>query len=545
MKRLLSFILALVSVLPLLCVPAKRNKTTLTLADRTQVKVTLRGDETFHFYQSEDERAFILDSSLRPLEINLHEANLRLNNAVQANNNRRARRMEKRKAAWGAESNPISGKKKGLVILANFSDKEMYHSQAKFNDFFNLEGYSENYAGGSVHDYFYSQSYGQFDLTFDVVGPVTVSKPLAYYGENDSYGNDKYAAQMVAEAVQLADEEVNFANYDWDGDGMVEQVFIIYAGYGENADAPANTIWPHEYELSIAGLYGDGPGALNLDGVTIDTYACSCELEGNSGLVISGIGTACHEFSHCMCLPDMYDINGVSFGMDAWDIMDYGCYNGYNENAGTPTGYTSYERMYCGWLTPIELTEGCSIKDMPALTNQPVAYILRNEKKPSEYYMLENRQQESWDAYNYGHGMLILHVDFDKYAWMNNEVNAKSMHQRMTIIPADNLLTMKTLEGDTWPGPKMKTSLTDDTTPAAKLYNENTDGRKFMGKPITDISETNGKINFKFNGGAPNGITSVQEINTQSSFYDLTGRKIAFPRKGIYIKNGKKQLIQQ
>ena len=503
-KIILSIALAMLT-LTASAVPARRTQRTLTLSDGTQVTATLSGDENYHYWKTADGRAFVMNEENIPQEISLQQAQSKLQAKVQARNAHRIAKRTKRKAAWGAETNPISGERKGLVILVNYKDKKMQHTQAEYNDYFNKAGYSDNNCTGSVRDYFLSQSYGKFSLDFDVMGPVTLSKNLSYYGDNDSDGNDKHAAEMVAEAVKLAVSGIDLKRYDWDGDGYVDQVYVVYAGYGEHADAPANTIWPHEFELSEAAKYNDGPGALTINGVTIDTYACSSELRGSSGNKMDGIGTACHEFSHCLAIPDMYDTSadGENFGMNVWDLMDYGSYNGEDGYGETPAPFTSYERMYCGWLTPVELTQPCNVNDMPAITKEPVAYLIRNDnpKFPGEYYLLENHQQESWDAYAPAHGMLILHVDFNSNAWKQNTVNNVASHQRMTIIPADGKLSHYNTAGDTWPGTSKKTALTDSSNPAAKLYNLNSNGRKFMGHPIENIAEKNGLISFTFDGG--------------------------------------------
>ncbi len=503
-KIILSIALAMLT-LTASAVPARRTQRTLTLSDGTQVTATLSGDENYHYWKTADGRAFVMNEENIPQEISLQQAQSKLQAKVQARNAHRIAKRTKRKAAWGAETNPISGERKGLVILVNYKDKKMQHTQAEYNDYFNKAGYSDNNCTGSVRDYFLSQSYGKFSLDFDVMGPVTLSKNLSYYGDNDSDGNDKHAAEMVAEAVKLAVSGIDLKRYDWDGDGYVDQVYVVYAGYGEHADAPANTIWPHEFELSEAAKYNDGPGAITINGVTIDTYACSSELRGSSGNKMDGIGTACHEFSHCLAIPDMYDTSadGENFGMNVWDLMDYGSYNGEDGYGETPAPFTSYERMYCGWLTPVELTQPCNVNDMPAITKEPVAYLIRNAnpKFPGEYYLLENHQQESWDAYAPAHGMLILHVDFNSNAWKQNTVNNVASHQRMTIIPADGKLSHYNTAGDTWPGTSKKTALTDSSNPAAKLYNLNSNGRKFMGRPIENIAEKDGLISFTFDGG--------------------------------------------
>jgi len=521
-RRITLFFAALAISATALAIPAKPVKKTIRLSDGTSKEVTLRGDEHMHFYQSADGSAFTGDDVIGYQPVDLEAISQRWTDKVQARNDARLARRAARKAKWGAETNPVSGKKKGLVILVNYSDKKMTdkHNNEYFNNYFNQEGFKQDNHVGSVHDYFYDQSYGQFDLTFDVVGPYTVSKTLAYYGENNSEGNDKHAAELIIEACKLADKSgVDFSKYDWDGDGKVDQVYVIYAGYGEASDADSNTIWPHEFELSWSQTYyGDGSGAQKFDGVTVDTYACSCELAGNSGSRISGIGTACHEFSHCMCIPDLYDTAyGGSYGMAFFDLMDAGSYAGPNFDGEVPVGYTSYERMYCGWSTPIELDEGCDIKGMKSLGGTktangyeiPETYIIYNKRKPTEYYMLENRQTtDRWFQCGYAHGLLVLHVDFDKNTWANNAVNNTKDHQRLTIIGADNdysgyWYSQSHCQGKTYPGNKKKTELTDTSTPAATLFNNNTDGRKFMGKPITEIAEntTDHTISFTFNGG--------------------------------------------
>ena len=486
-------------------IPAKRVQRTLTLADGRQVTATQCGDENFHYWKTSDGRALVASGEGTFTEMTLSQAQERLATRVQANNSRRRARNARRKSAWGAETNPISGERKGLVVLVNFKNLSLKHTRAEYDDYFNKVGYSANGCSGSVHDYFLSQSYGKFSLDFDVMGPVTLSKNYSYYGANDSDGNDKYAGEMVAEAVKLAVSGIDLSQYDWDGDGYVDQVYVVYAGYGEHAGASASTIWPHEYELSSASQYGDGPGAVTIGGVTVDTYACSCELRGTSGSTMDGIGTACHEFSHCMCLPDMYDTQGSNFGMDTWDLMDYGSYRGEDGWGESPAPYTSYERMYCGWLTPVELTGGCEVTDMPAITSEPVAYMLRNDnpRYPGEYYLLENHQQEGWDEYAPAHGMLVVHVDFDSKVWTDNSVNTSTSHQRMTIIPGDNKLSSENTAGDTWPGTSRNTALTDTSRPSATLYNANSNGRKYMGHPIENIAEKNGKVSFTFDGGTP------------------------------------------
>lgn len=165
---------------------------------------------------------------------------------------------------------------------------------------------------------------------------------------------------------------------------------------------------------------------------------------------------------------------------------------------------------------PTELSSPCFVKDMKALSESPEAYIVYNDAHPTEYYLLENRQGTGNDEEIPSSGMLIIHVDYDYNAWETNAINNRSYHQRFTIIPADNQRTSATNFADTYPGTMRNTSLTDTSTPAAALYNANKDGRKFMGKPITEISESlQGLVSFTFMGG--------ETVNTPS---DLASQDI-------------------
>ena len=480
-------------------VPAKRVNRTVRLNDGTVMTVQLRGDETFHYWVSPDGVAVRQDEHGEWM-VDHRDVKMLHQKALETRNYERQRLAPKMRKSMRAVRAPYrmdaTITKKGLVILVNFKDKAMSHSNTKeiFNQM--LNGLNNPYGKnkGSVREYFRAQSYNQFDVEFDIAGPVTLSNNMEYYGKNDSNGDDLHPGEMIKEACQLVNSQINFADYDWDGDGEVENIYVTYAGYGEASGAPSNTVYPHQWALSSAT-----GSSLNLDGVVVDTYACGSELYGITGTTIDGVGTMCHEYSHCLGLPDFYDTEGSNFGMDVWSLMDYGCYNG---DGYCPAGYTAYERWYSGWLEPVVLSESCVVKEMKNIEQNPEAYILYNDNNKNEYYMLANHQQIEWDKEAAVHGLMIMHVDYNSSAWINNVVNNTTNHQRMTIIPADNLLTTSSISNDLWPRSK-KTELTDTSTPAATTYNNNIDGKKLMHKPITNISESNGLISFSFMGDIP------------------------------------------
>ena len=520
-------------------VPAKRERCTLLLADGTSVEATWMGDENIHFYRTDE--GLLLDCGKDGIARFINADSIQRCWTAKASIQKSV--FAKRSAAKRInKQNSITGSKRGLVILVQFPETPFHYTNADFQRFFNERGYSDELNSGSVRDYFHDASYGLFDFSFDIVGPVTMSKPLSYYGGNNINGDDAHTAEMVSEAIHLVDNGTDFSLYDWDNDGEVEHIFVIHSGFDEAQSRRAADIWSHAWFLSEAYEYeNDGKGAVIADGVRIDAYATSAELLGRSGTSITGIGIACHEFAHCFGLPDFYDTMGSNFGMDSWDLMDYGEYNG---DGGTPAGFTSYERMFCGWLQPIELCEATAVTDMAALTSEPIAYILKNNGNDNEYYLFENRQQTGWDKHLEGHGMLILHVDYDSFVWAENTVNTVRSHQRMTIIPADNIRTSFTMSADPWPGTLGKTELTDMSVPAWSPYNSNLEGKKLMDHSITEITESaDGLISFVFDSEAL-GIGSRSTFPTETQRYNLNGQRIYGNYSGIIIQEGKKILNQ-
>ncbi|MGM9693465.1 MAG: M6 family metalloprotease domain-containing protein [Alloprevotella sp.] len=558
-KTLFTLLLAVGVTLSAWAVPAHPGKRKVKQPDGTELTVRMVGDEHFHCYMTLDnvplvrtqEGSYVYakmeGETLMPTERIAHDKSLRSADEITFIANETATSAEiseafrsRRNAANASRLKSVTnedgtvsrvgtapeggwkGSKKGLVILVQFQDVKFrdVHTRELFDRMFNEKGFNYEGANGSVADYFADQSYGQFTPTFDVVGPVTVSSNMAYYGGNNNYGNDSHAAEMINEAVLAVDSQVNFADYDWDGDGEVENFYVIYAGYAESYSGNnEDTVWPHQ-----SNLWGWGYRR-TCDGVKVNRYACSQEINGweaYGDVDLTGIGTPCHEFSHCLGLVDLYDIDYS--GADTpenWTVMSGGS---YNNDGYTPSAYTAYERNFCSWLDFTELTEGTEITDMPAVTSEPVAYIIYNEGNRNECYILENRQKEGWDSYQYGHGMMVFHMDYDQDVWLANSPNNEPGHSRFMYVPADNSLgtSKNNLAGDPFPGTKKNTALTDYSTPAATLFNPNSDGSYFLHKPIENITESaDGKISFVFDGGtklpAPV-VLSAGENVTKNSF---------------------------
>ncbi|MDE6136360.1 MAG: M6 family metalloprotease domain-containing protein, partial [Muribaculaceae bacterium] len=368
---------------------------------------------------------------------------------------------------------PSMGKQKGLVVLVEYTDTKFntaYDPADYFARMLNEPGFSDYSATGSAVDFFRESSMGQFEPEFDVYGPITLSRNMAYYGGNDWYGNDSNPQKMVIEACQQLDATVDFSQYDRDGDGYIDNVFVFYAGRGEASGGSADTVWPHSWDVSAAESV-----TYTFDGVILDHYACSNEWEGSRP---DGVGTFVHEFSHVMGLPDLYATSYTSaFTPGAWSAMDYGP---YNNNGCTPPLYSAYERYSLGWIEPLPIGGPINATLYPIGTNQ--AGIIATGD-PEEYFLVENRQQTGWDTYIPGHGMLVWHVDYDSYVWSRNVVNNTASHQYVDIEEADGIQSESTRAGDAFPGTSGKTSFTATTSPAMKTW-----AGKGLDFPITEIA---------------------------------------------------------
>ena len=500
MKRIRLSISAVLAAIAIQAMPVKpgicRN---ITLADGTVVKAELVGDEHLTYWRTADGACYRQTPSAGVFsKVELSALQSEYDAVVAQKAAREKAILESARTSMPVkkvEGSKFQGKKKCLVILANFADTKFKpeHTLDLYKQIINGENYSDETLGfkGSVRDYFKAQSGGQFEIDFDVVGPVDLPKGYAGYGKNDASGRDQAALvyPMVEDAVNLAKDQVtDWKQYDWDGDGLVEEVFVLYAGHGQ-AKYPQDPdlVWPHKSAIDPMTV---------ADGVKVSVYACSSELGATEA--IDGIGAFCHEFSHCMGLKDHYDINGRGYGTGFWDIMCFGCYNG---NSFLPAEYNSYEKMFCGWKEPIVLNaEPQKIEGMKALAAGGDTYIFYNDGNENEYYMLENRQKTGWDAALPGEGLIVLHVDYSKGAWEDNQVNYNAARQRMTVIPADNTLgsTDEDKAGDAWPY-QGNNSLTNYSRPACTVYNANTDGTGYMNKYLLNITQNaDGTISFEY-----------------------------------------------
>ena len=504
MKKILSIVLLCGLAIAAYAVPAKRGWQTRTQADGTTIEVQVLGDEFYHYTINRDGK--------RVREINgMYEVVGEAPTPAVAKARRAQGMARRQRKDVGTEPNLAP---KGVVILVNFSNKSMQsgHTNATFNELCNSLNCTVNGGYPSAGQYFADQSNGSYRPQFDVFGPVTLSRNVAYYGTDGSEeGDDQHATDAVVEGCILANEQfsINWADYDSDNDGYVDFVYVIYAGKGQADGGTSETIWPHNWSVEAArsnGYCTYSATQCKVGGKKLDNYAVSSELSGNS---LAGIGTLCHEFGHVMGLPDLYDTNyGTNYESNLtpndWNIMDGGS---YNEDGHCPPNYDPWEKEFFGWHTTIN--PGNQGQNLTLYANGTANYQAYQITSNGNYvspttsgvrYYIENRQAQGWDAPLTGHGMLIWKVNFNASKWSNNEPNNTANNPYYTVVSATGTKigwdgSTDNCPKNTFPGSGKKTSWTG-----------------VSGKPLLNIAESNGIVT----------LTYIEEPSTPVDPFNLT-----------------------
>ena len=436
------------------------------------------------------------------------------------------------------------GTRRQLVVLASFKDRQFQGDEAatieQWDKIFNDQNLTEYPFHGSVHDYFYEQSYGQFNVVFDLQY-VQVDSCKKYRSTQSEDENSQY---LVDDALDiLLTRDIDWSLYDWNDDGYINQLIFVYAGSGSaygGFGGDTNSIWPHQWrlnehmDLTTPTLYDYRDArSFESDGKTyiVDVYCAVQEIGVNGGY--DSFGTICHEYTHCFGFPDFYYGKTSTF-LGNWDLMDYGNMTGQGY---CPPGYSAHERWKMGWLKPIELTEPVTITDMPPLSEAGLAYMICNDDYPEEYYIVENRQPIGFDEKLPGAGVFIFHIDFDESLWTEYAVGPPNtpQTQHYTVIPANNWSSYYFQSGWAYPY-QNNNSLTDTSEPVARLWHARSDGSTLMSKPLYNIAvNSNGLASFDFMEDA-SAIKAVEVMSpTGQRWYDLQGYLVTTPSHGIYI----------
>jgi len=532
-KTILMVMMLLLQVASLSARPAQKGVARISQPDGSTLTLALHGDEWLHWNTTGDGYAVVkndegryvyaqLDGGrLAPTALLAHDAEGRSSEEVDflektgrvtpAMSERRRQLVGQTEAGRARAREAFRAQRydyanfRGLVLLVEYSDCQFRYEN--YRDIMDEMINADNYSGseytncedhfthkpynctGSMRDYFRDNSNGIFTPSFDVVGPVQISRSQYYSEEvDDEWEAMKILLQAMTDACTAADDQVNFKDYDVDGDGTLDMVYFIFAGLpsstvGNNPDL----LWPHQADMSAMRT--------RLDGVWLGRYACSTELTGSEVYnfsVLDGIGTMCHEFSHVLGLPDFYDTdyatNGQSVHPNQWSVMAGGTDSEYGRR---PCGYSLFERYALGFAD-IETIDQTGSYRLDPLTESNTGYRI-NTPQNKEYFVIENRQQTKWDESLPGHGMLVFRVDStSNSAWVQNNVNINPKHNYYELLRADGYMGLDS-SSDPFPGTAKVTVLDNETKPANLL----TWRGKYAPYGLLNISEqTDGVVTF-------------------------------------------------
>ena len=318
------------AIMTVLCViasaaPAYPGLITVSQADGTEIFFYLHGDEHFSYMTSSDgyllarneagimeygdfsNGKYVVPTGIkannelnRSLTEQMYVRGLAKADAIASRLDMAARQQRmKAEGMRPVQKFPKQGSPRTIIILVGFRDKPFTRSRKEFEDLANKINYSDNGGTGSIKDYFIEASFGKFQPQFDVYGPYTLPNNAEYYGKRNGTQKDQHAPEMIIDACNAAyNAGVDFSQYDTDGNGSIDNVFVYYAGHNEAEGGGDNTIWPHRSYILGSYVY---------NGKSLVDYACTSEYSGNYGSYMCGIGTFCHEFSHVVGLPDFYD----------------------------------------------------------------------------------------------------------------------------------------------------------------------------------------------------------------------------------------------
>lgn len=638
-KKLILFLLACLTSVATWAVKADPTPVTITQPDGTKLTIMLNGDEDLHWYTTIDGVLLVQDNmtyyvaqvnadgSLTATTTLAHEASQRseAEKAVIAAQNKetfrkqapaiKQRSMMQRLGNDVNAINPATNKKyfphtgspKVLVLLVEFSDTlfTLANPKASFDEYLNgtapfaNHGNYENRNHGSVRQYFSDMSGGTFTPQFDVYGPYNVEKSIKNYGGSSATSaTDENVTGLVKDACTLANNDVDFSQYDSDNDGSVDLVYLIYAGWGQSHNGvPAYNIWPKSGTNNFTGSF---------DGKSLYRYGVSNELNftptsPNSYPIkrIEGIGLFCHEFSHTLGLPDLYATVSAAKtdnqAMERWDLMDEG---EYLDNGYCPAPYTPWEKETMGWET-IETLSGAQHVEL-----QPGEARKIEKDGESQYVILQNWQPTGWMSgmryqervnesvvkTQFMHGLLAMRIDYKRVEngtisypsvvnstdYPNNKVGEPSI----TIVPADGYLITSlrvydeiknkteykcwsgedywnSLHGDPFPGLKNVTELTSiklnrnvtiDDQPIYKITED-----PYLDVVYSNVAPTYGSgiVSFNFlEEDIPTALTSVkvQKETLDNRVFTLDGRYVGTTTtglpKGIYIIGKRKVVVK-
>jgi M6 family metalloprotease-like protein len=341
----------------------------------------------------------------------------------------------------------------------------------------------------------------------------------------------------LRETVRKLDSQVDWRQYDADGDGYVDLVVFIQAELdGACVSATNNHLWAHRWTLQTPYVT-HSKNSLGIS-IKVADYVLQSAVGGGAGCdasQIMPIGTVAHETGHGFGLPDLYDTDDSSEGVGEFSLMGSGTFT----SDLSPARMDAWSLNELGWVTVVPLPGPGTYSFGAAPTSDTALFLPALGSNPrGEYFLLENRQAVQADTAmirfhcrvsvfpspppaGCGGGLLIWHVDSAQLVnGMTtpgpnsdfNHVNVGPIHG-LALVQADGLGNLDVNSsascftqaagcsnrgdaGDPYPGLNVgNTAFTPTSVPAAV---RNADGQPagFVLDQITQVAP-NGAMSFR------------------------------------------------
>jgi M6 family metalloprotease-like protein len=263
----------------------------------------------------------------------------------------------------------------------------------------------------TMKEYYHEVSYGDFTVTGEVTTVwYRANNGHDYYGYNNGATR---AAALVKEACQKADAAINFNLYDRNGDGYVDALFVIHQGPGREETGSGNDIHSHRWRLD----YGTGSNYTTGEGKICRDYSIEPEMHNSTTYSniynkIITIGVFAHEYGHVLGLPDLYDTDYSSDGLGNYCLMSGGSWGGNGQSPSRPVQMTAWSKAQKGWVVPENIPANVTGKKLPPVeTSRSVYKVWKDGTPGQQYFLVENRRRQGFDALLPNDGLLIYHID--------------------------------------------------------------------------------------------------------------------------------------
>lgn len=298
-----------------------------------------------------------------------------------------------------------------VTILMQFPDNRadtLARSPARFDSMLYSTGVynGRQYRQGSLNDFFLENSYGNYDVRGGIAGNRWFTSAYNYSSYYDGNYMLSTGYSLADDGVRQVDATVDFSQFDLNGDGHIDALFMVHAGADGADNGNVNCCWSH----AIPGF-----GYTTNDGVTIDGVTNVPEfamVTPTRDTTMCCIAVMCHELGHLVGLPDLYDYSRYSWGVGYWGLMGYGAWGAGGNTPWSPSHMEAWSKVEAGFITPEVVTHNLYDVRIPDVETNPACFkVWRAGRNTDTCFYLENRRQKGFDTPLPGPGLLIWHID--------------------------------------------------------------------------------------------------------------------------------------